>query len=199
MRRANWVIVAGALFGAATALADRAENFTLLDQHEVAHELKSLESAKAIAIMVQGNGCPIVRNAWPTFSEIRDRYRQKGVEFLMLNSNLQDDRSSVLREAEEFRMDVPILLDPTQTVGESLGLVRTSEVLLIDPGTWDIVYRGPLDDRLTYERQKPAATQHYLSDAIDALLAGRPIEVRQRDALGCLINFASRRSTGVTR
>jgi hypothetical protein len=45
---------------------------------------------------------------------------------------------------------------------------------------------------LTYEAQKPAATEHYLRDALDALLAGRPIEVPRREALGCLINFPER-------
>ena len=57
---------------------------------------------KAIVIMIQGNGCPIVRNAWPVYRQLRESIRAKGVEFLMLNSNLQDDRSSVLREAETF-------------------------------------------------------------------------------------------------
>jgi peroxiredoxin len=176
----------------ATTFAERADNFTLLDQHGVTHELNGLADAAAIVIMVQGNGCPIVRNAWPAFKQVREDYRQKGVEFLMLNSNLQDDRSSILREAETFGIDAPILVDETQSVGESLGLIRTAEVLLIDPGSWDIVYRGPIDDRLTYERQKPAATEHYLRDALDALLAGQRVAIARRESLGCLINFPGR-------
>jgi peroxiredoxin len=183
------------LGAAATALAERAENFTLPDQNGVAHALHGLAEAKAVVIMIQGNGCPIVRNAWPVYRQLRESYRDKGVEFLMLNSNLQDDAASVRREAETFKMDAPILLDQTQSVGESLNLIRTAEVLVIDPGTWQIVYRGPVDDRLTYEAQKPAATEHYLRDALDAVLAERPIETPRRDALGCLINFPNRRSS----
>ena len=96
-------------------------------------------------------------------------------------------------------MDAPILLDQAQWVGESLNLIRTAEVLLIDPATWEIVYRGPLDDRLTYEAQKPAATEHYLRDALDAVLAGRPIETPKRDALGCLINLPKAHTLGPRR
>ena len=186
-----------ALLGsAATAFAERAENFTILpDQHGVTHELHGLAAAKAVVIMIQGNGCPIVRNAWPVYRQLRESYRERGVEFLLLNSNLQDDAASVRREAGAFKMDAPILLDEGQSVGESLSLIRTAEVLLIDPATWEIVYRGPVDDRLTYEAQKPAATEHYLRDALDAVLAGWPIEVPRRDALGCLINFPNRRSS----
>lgn len=192
MQRPSLFVLVALLGAAAAASAERAGNFALPDQHGVTHELHDLADASAIVIMIQGNGCPIVRNAWPVYRQLREVYQRKGVEFLLLNSNLQDDRSSVLREAEAFRIDAPILLDQGQSVGESLSLIRTAEVLLIDPATWEIVYRGPLDDRLTYEAQKPAATQHYLRDALDAVLAGRPIEVPKRDALGCLINFPHR-------
>ena len=192
MSRSSLIIVVVLLGAAATASAERAENFTLRDQDGVAHELYGFKDAEAVVIMIQGNGCPIVRNAWPVYRQLRETYRAKRVEFLMLNSNLQDDATSVRREAETFKMDVPILLDETQSVGESLNLIRTAEVLLIDPGTWEIVYRGPLDDRLTYEAQKPAATEHYLRDALDAVLAGLPIETPRREALGCLINLPNR-------
>ena len=192
MSRSSLIIVVALLGAAATALAERAENFTLRDQDGVAHELYGLKDAEAVVIMIQGNGCPIVRNAWPVYRQLRETYRAKGVEFLLLNSNLQDDATSVRREAATFKMDAPILLDEKQSVGDSLNLIRTAEVLLIEPGTWEIVYRGPLDDRLTYEAQKPAATEHYLQDALDAVLAGRPIETPRREALGCLINFENR-------
>jgi peroxiredoxin len=195
MQRSRLVVLVALLGAAATACAERAENFTLPDQHGVTHALHDLAAAEAVVIMIQGNGCPIVRNAWPVYRQLREGYRGRGVEFLMLNSNLQDDAASVRREAETFKMDAPILLDQSQAVGESLSLIRTAEVLLIDPATWEIVYRGPVDDRLTYEAQKPVATEHYLRDALDAVLGGQPIEVPRRDALGCLINFPNRRSS----
>lgn len=192
MRRTSLIVATG-LLGAA-AFAEPVENFALADQHGVMHELYALAGAKAVVIMIQGNGCPIARNAWPHYRQLRESYSDKGVEFLMLNANLQDDRASVLHEAATFAIDAPILIDRTQKVGESLQLIRTAEVLLIDPATWQIVYRGPIDDRLTYEAQKPAATEHYLRDALDAVLAGRSIETPRREALGCLINFPDRQA-----
>jgi hypothetical protein len=93
-------------------------------------------------------------------------------------------------------MDIPILLDTTQAVGESLELVRTAEVLVIAPGSREVVYRGPVDDRLTYDGQKAVASEHYLRDALNALLDGRPIDVPRREALGCLINFPNRAPIG---
>lgn len=167
------------------------DNFRLLDQRGKSHELYYLSDLKAVVLMVQGNGCPIVRQALPALAEVRDRYRAQGVEFLLLNSNLQDTRESVAKEASDFKIDFPILLDESQLIGAALGVVRTSEVFVIDPKGWKLKYRGPMDDRLSYERQRPAK-HHYLTDALDAVLAGKPVSTPHADGVGCLVNFPER-------
>ena len=172
------------------------DNFKLLDHKGVSHELYYLSDAKAVVFMVQGNGCPIVRNALPVLKEIRDIYQAKGVEFLMINSNMQDNRTSIAGEATEFNMDIPILIDETQLIGESLGVVRTGEVFVIDPKTWKIVYSGPLSDRLTYEKQKATAKNHYLVDALDDMLAGEAVKVTGAHPVGCLINLPGNEEKG---
>jgi mono/diheme cytochrome c family protein len=188
----TWLAVAW-LATPAHALAPGAvvDNFRLLDHTGKSHELYYLSDMKAIVLMVQGNGCPIVRHAVPALKEVRARYQEQGVEFLMLNSNLQDTRDSVAKEAAEFSYDIPILIDAGQLIGESLGVVRTSEVFVIDPKGWKLVYRGPIDDRLSYEKQRPAS-KHYLTNALDDVLAGRPVKVAQADGVGCLVNFPER-------
>ena len=118
-----------------------------------------------------------MRNAVHSLNAIRDEYAPKGVQFLMLNANLQDDRENVREEAVAFSIDYPILIDETQLVAESLDLHRTAEALVINPKTWHILYRGPIDDRLNYEAQKPSASNHYLADA---LLAHLKAEISRR-------------------
>lgn len=168
------------------------DNFMLLDHRGEAHELHYHSDAEAVVLVVQGNGCPVVRNALPDLRKVRERYAGEGVVFLMVNSNLQDTRESVRAEAEEWGIDLPILIDETQLVGEGLGLTRTAEALVIDPDGWKLAYRGPINDRLSYERQRAEAKEHYLADAIDALLAGTEPHVARQDAVGCLINFPER-------
>ena len=188
MGQLNRALLAALILVALPAQA-RVDNFVLRDQLGESHELYYHSDKKAVVIMVQGNGCPIARAAWPTYREIGAEYRDRGIQFFMLNSNLQDNRASILAEAREFGFDMPILDDESQLVGEALGVVRTSEVFVIDTDGWNLVYRGPIDDRLTYERQRAEANETYLTDALDAVLAGQPVEVAQRDAVGCLVNF----------
>jgi peroxiredoxin len=190
---------AGALVGlaciaSAFALSpgERVENFRLLDHNGASHELYYLSDAKAVVLMAYGNGCGIVRNTLSTLKQLRERYRAQGVEFLLIDSNLQDPRDAVAQQAAELSIDFPVLMDETQLIGESLGVTRTADVFVIDPKTWKLVYRGPVDDRLAYGAQRPAAEHNYLADALDAMLAGKPVALAQAEALGCIVNLPER-------
>jgi peroxiredoxin len=183
-----------AIAGTAAALVPggHVADFTLTDQKGAAHELYGLAAKKAIVIMTQSDGCPIVRLAVPALRDIRDRYQSKGIEFLLLNPTLQDTAEAVNKEAAEFGFGMTILLDRTQKVGEAWGIDRTAEVFVIDPRTWTLVYHGPIDDRLSYEAQRPVHHQ-FLTDALDAVLAGRAVSASSVVSPGCLIYFPNRK------
>ena len=181
------LVVAGSAFGAQPG--DTVANFTLTDHLGVSHELHQYADKKAVVLFVQGNGCPIVRNGLHTYKELRDKYQDKGVAFLMINSNLQDNQKRIAKEADEFDIDFPILVDEDQKVGEALRFERTADTFVIDPKTWKIAYRGALDDRLGYETQKFSASHNYAADALDDVLAGKPVDVTQVEAKGCLVNI----------
>jgi thiol-disulfide isomerase/thioredoxin len=168
------------------------DNFMLPDETLMGHELHRLADAKAIVIITQANGCPISRSLAPAVRELKAKYEGKGVEFLMLNSALQDSREAVAKEAAEYNFGIPVLLDANQLVGEQLGVTRTGEFFVIDPKTWKVVFRGPLDDRRDYGVQKAVATHSWTADAIDATLAGRPALAANKQSPGCLIDFPER-------
>lgn len=191
---AGWVTAqaAGLFLPAAFALepGQQVGNFVLLDHRGAAHELRDHSDAEAIVVMVQGNGCPVVRQVLPRFAEIRDRYEKAGVVFWLLNSFPQDDRASVVAEAKEYGIDLPVLMDEAQLVGEALGVERTAEVFVIDPADrWKLKYRGPVDDRVDYGRQLPEARNHHLTDALDAVVAGKPVARPRVEAVGCLVEL----------
>ena len=170
----------------------RVDDFQLLDHLGVAHRLFYYSDAPAIVVMTQGNGCPIVRNAVPAYRQVRDNYQEQGVKFFLLNSNLQDNKTTIAKEVADFGFDIPVLVDENQLVGESLNVTRTAEVFVIDPKSRKIVYHGPVDDRLTYQNQKAKAEFSYLSDALDAIIAEETVKISQVDAPGCIVNFPER-------
>ncbi len=167
----------------------KADNFVLLDQHGKAHELQYYRSAKAVVLITHGNGCQIVRSNLPDYQALRADYADKGVEILMLNANLQDTRQRIIDEAQEWGFDFPILKDDTQLISRSLKVNRTAEVLVIDPRSWEVVYRGPMNDRVDFERQKKKAGKTYARDIIDQLIRGDQVAFSKVNSPGCLINI----------
>ena len=183
MRNAALLILLTSTVFTAAAL----DELTLSDERGVAHRLFGETQSKAIVILVQGNGCPIVRSVLPRYREIRDAYRDRGVEFLLVNSNMHDSAAAVIDESNQFGFDVPVLLDRDQRLADALDIVRTAEVFVIDPTRREVVYRGPIDDRTTYGREKATTGAAYLRDALESLLAGGTIDVAERSAPGCLV------------
>jgi hypothetical protein len=168
------------------------DNFILLDQNGEAQDLFYDKQSKAIVVMIHGNGCQIIRSILPDFNALRDEYEAKGVRFLMLNANLQDSRETIASEALEWGIEMPILIDSAQIIGPSLGVTRTAEVLVINAVSREISYRGAINDRVYYERQKKEASEHYVKNALDAVLAGEEVAVSEVKSVGCIVNFPSR-------
>jgi hypothetical protein len=167
------------------------DNFMLADTDYMGHELYRTD-AKAIVIITHANGCPIVRNLSPAIKALKARYEGQGVQFLMLNSAVQDSMEAIAQEKAEYGIDIPILKDANQLVGEQLGVTRTAEFFVVDPKTWKITYRGPLDDRLDYGSQKASAEHTWAADAIEATLAGRQPMAASKMSPGCLVDFPDR-------
>ncbi len=153
---------------------DSVDNFRLLDHTGASRELYYLSDMKAVVLMAQGNGCEVVRKSLPKLRALRDQYRSQGVELLMINSNLTDSRDTIEKEAKAQGIDLPILLDESQIIGESLGLKRNGELLVIDTKGWKVAYRGPLAAK---------GTPH-AANAIDAVLNSSVVKTAKVDAAG---------------
>ena len=108
-----------ALAAVPAAAVSKVDNFRLLDQDLRAHELYYHKDATAIVLLVQSNGCPIARNLVPDLRAIRDAYAERGVEFMLINSSIQDTRKAIAEEAESFGIDFPILIVGTSDKAEA--------------------------------------------------------------------------------
>jgi peroxiredoxin len=166
------------------------KEFSLTDQRGVTHTMDEYVDKDYVVMYIHGSGCPIARLSVPTFLSIRDDYQPKNIQFLMLNSFIQDDIPRIAKEAEDFKIDFPILKDAEQSVARSLGVERTAEVFIIDPKTRKVLFRGPIDDSLGYETQRVNTEHNYLRDALDTVMAGGTVNINDiPDSKGCLVGF----------
>ena len=162
--------------------------FELQDHLGKTHTLDQYQDAELVVFYVQGVGCPISRIAVPSFREVRDEFGGRSVDFVMFNANIQDDPRRIAREAEEFGIDFPILKDGSQELAKALGVERTAEVFIVNPRSREVLFRGPINDKLGYETQRNTANEHYLKDALNTVLAGGTVNMDDiPDSKGCLV------------
>ena len=171
--------------------ADLVDNFRLMDHEGKSHELYRQTQAPVVVLFVAGNGCPIVRQSIATIKALRERFAEKKVVFWMLNPNSQDDQASIVDEAKEFGIDLPVLMDKTQIVARSLKVTRTAEAIAINTKDWRIFYRGAMDDRLGYGTQKVKQPKTFLADALENFLAGKKVSPNRAPVKGCAVSFTA--------
>ncbi len=148
----------------------------------------SNHSEELVAIYIQGNGCPIARLGSHDYKEVISQFAGKPVAFYMMNSFIQDSVYAIIQEEAKFEFAVPIMKDDTQSVAKTLGVTRTADVFLIRPKTGEVVYRGPINDKLGYETQRTDVTENYLSDGLNTVLSGGTVDHSViPDSKGCLV------------
>jgi hypothetical protein len=157
---------------------ERASNFRLTDTNRLAHELYYFDYVPAIVLMSQTNGSKLSRDTAAELSKIQAKYKDKGVLFYMINSNLTDSREEAAAEAKKNRFAIPVLMDDLQLVGEQLGVRREGEIFVLNPKKgFEVAYHGPLDDRFVSGgyNLKSAPKNAWAAKAIDALLSGSAV------------------------
>jgi peroxiredoxin len=130
----------------AVAAGQHVDNFQLTDHTKMAYDLYYYKYTPAIVLMTRTNGSSVSQAATAQLQKISDSYKDKGVLFLMMDSNTADSRDAVAAEAAKTGVKLPILMDEDQLVGESLGVKKEGEVFVIDPKSWTVAYRGPVAD-----------------------------------------------------
>ncbi len=169
---------------------DRLADFRLTSS---AGDVVSLHAApdgtKATVIAVTTLECPIAKLLLPRLAELEQRFGAKGVRFLGLDPDPVDSPAALAARAAEVGARFPILLDPFHAVTTVLGVERTTEVFVLDHDL-RLVYRGAVDDQYEEGARLPEPRWNYLADALDALVAGRDVEVGATEPKGCALGPA---------
>jgi hypothetical protein len=176
------VLMAGLIGSAApSALASdaagqgaRVDNFMLVDQNLVAHELYRLAGAPAVVLISHQTGEAGAPDRARTLNRLAADYGAKGVAFLMLDPNPKDAMAAIQAETARTGLKIPVLMDDDQIIAGSLGVKRAGEAFVIDPKTWSVVYHGPAAE---------------LDGALQAVLAGKPAPAARGAATGGAIAF----------
>ncbi|HZZ68820.1 MAG TPA: hypothetical protein VFE18_11675 [Phenylobacterium sp.] len=155
----------------------RVDDFMLADQNLLGRQLYRMSDDKAVVLVTYASGDKQLHADAKALMALKAGYAGQKVDMLAVASRIGEKRDPVIADAKAAGLEMPILFDYEQLVGEELGVTRAAEVIVIDPRGWTIAYRGPVDGA------KPA---------IDALVAGQKVTPTSQDAKGELIAFPDR-------
>lgn len=144
---------------------------------------------RALVIMFICNHCPYVRAVEDRLIDLQREMTPLGVAFAAICSNdpsdyPEDSPGSLLDRWRSKDYRFPYLIDETQEIAKAFGAVCTPDLYLYDSGG-KLKYRGRLDDSWKSPRD---VRRRDLKEAIDAVLAGRPI-ADQIPSMGCSIKW----------
>lgn len=173
-------------------LGTKASNFKLMDT--LTGKFVSLEELKsdiATVIMFICNHCPYVIHIQHELVEVAKKYQKKNVQFIAINSNdvqsyPADSPEKMRIESERNHYSFPYLFDETQEVAKAYQAACTPDFFVFDKNLL-CVYRGRFDNS-TPGNNNPV-TGNELSQALDNILAGKPVDQDQKASLGCNIKW----------
>jgi len=160
----------------------KVENFTLEDVNGAKHSLTDYSKQKAIVLMFIATECP-VSNAYNTrMTDLHKDYKDIGIVFLGINSNKQETAAAIQAHAKEHGFAFTILKDKENKIADRLEATVTPEIYVLNPKL-ELLYHGRIDD----SRNLAGVKSMDLRKALDEILAGKRVSVRQTKAFGCTI------------
>lgn len=187
----------GGLTGSAGAavVGEPAPGFTLVDTDGKTVTLTDLLDGKHVVVLEWFNpGCPFIlkhHQQHRTMDDLAARYRERGVIWLAINSAAPGKQGAGLeinrKAKEDFKMGFPILLDEGGDVGRAYGAKTTPHMFVIAPDG-KLAYAGAIDDDRSPSTLGKA---NHVADAVEALLAGKPVPVKETQPYGCSVKYAS--------
>ncbi len=172
------------------SLGTKLDKLSLDDFRGKTHALADYADSKVIVLAFLGVECPLCKMYGPRLEQLSKEYADRGVTILGIDSNRQDSLTEMAAYARQHGIQFPLLKDLNNTIADSLGAERTPEVIVLDRDR-KVCYRGRIDDQYGFQSgtgyARPKISRRDLVEAIDELLAGKPVSQPTSDAAGCLI------------
>jgi peroxiredoxin len=155
-----------------------------------AYSLGSFQDAKVLVVSFTCNHCPYAQAYEDRFIALAREFAPKGVAFAAINPNdaasyPADGFDKMVERAKEKDFPFPYLRDESQAVAKAYGAVCTPHLFVFDGGR-KLVYEGRIDDNW---KKSAEVKSHDLRNAIEDVLAGKPVRVANTNPMGCSIKW----------
>ncbi len=181
---------------AAAANADStAETFARVGGGD--YRLPGAGECKAVVLLFIGHDCPVSNSYAPEIARLHKEFSARGVAFCAVYADADLEEKDARKHVKEYGIPCPAILDPKMTLALRVGATVKPEAAVLSP-RGELLYRGRIDDWYAdYGKRRDQPTRRELRDALEAILAGKPVPVTRTKAIGCDIDLPKRRDWGL--
>lgn len=184
------------------ALGSPAPPFALRGVDGRIYRLRNFARARVLVVVFTCNHCPTAQAYEERLKKLSADYRGKGAALVAISPNdnksvrldelgytdLGDSLAEMKIRARDRQFNFPYLYDgDAQQASRAYGPTATPHAFVFDAGR-RLRYVGRVDNSEREELVK----RNDLREAIDALLAGRPVETAQTKSFGCSVKWAGK-------
>lgn len=188
------------------AIGSPAPDFELIGIDDKMHKLSDFKDGKVLVVFFTSNHCPTSHGAEKRVKKFLADVKGRGVSFVAINPNHPDGLSidelgyskyndgfeDMKKYAAESGFDFPYLYDgDTQTVAKAYGCLATPHVFVFDAER-KLRYKGRFDD--SHRADESTVKSHDTRNAVEALLAGKPVPVEITSPMGCSTKWRSKKA-----
>jgi glutathione peroxidase-family protein len=179
------LLAALAVFAQEWNVGSQVTDFTVADLAGKSVSWPDLKGGTTVILFI-ATKCPISNGYNERMNALYKDYTPRGVKFVAINANATEPARDVAEHAKQNGFAFPVYKD-SGVVADRFNAQVTPEAFVVD-SVGVIRYHGYIDDSLN-----PARIQKQgLRTALDAVLAGKPVEIAQTKAFGCTIKRKKR-------
>jgi peroxiredoxin len=173
-----------------------APDFSLTDTHGRTHRLSEYRG-KIVVLEWYNPDCPFVGKHYRSgnMQQLQKDYTAKGVVWLTVDSSAPSEQGNYPAETlnqisnKVGAVRTALLLDPDGKVGHTYDAKTTPDMYIID-SKGSLVYRGAIDNKRSTNEADVKTATNYVRQALDAVLAGKPVPVSATQPYGCTVKYA---------
>lgn len=152
------------------------------------YSIADVEKKNGTLVMFSCNTCPYVIKNQERTKEIAAYATKNQIGVIIINSNeatrnADDSFEAMKQYAKNQNYQWPYVVDEKSEVANAFGATRTPEIFLFNPQR-KLVYKGAIDDSPS---DATKVSKQHLKNAIDELIAGKDITIKQSRSVGCTI------------
>ncbi len=159
-----------------------APDFTLKNFDGKEYKLADFKD-KVVVLEWYNIGCPVCKAYTERMKEWSEAYAKKGVVWIAIDSTNYGDNAKNAEYAKAHKLAYPILDDFNGKVGVAYAAKTTPHMYVINKGV--LVYNGAIDDT----KGRGESKKNYVADALDSILAGKPVAVATTKPFGCSVKY----------